>query len=248
MINIKKGHILCKEHNISFSNDSYCKECEKITCLLCNQNVNTNHYFQKDHINNFDKNTTITTKNCIKKKFIDIVFNFHIIDKDIFYKDIYFKDKVKNLILKNCKKNYKISIYKYNQSVMNDITRYWIEKFNLENISEIDNIDKLNLKNLKETSFYNKLGPRRDIGYEADDPENIDILGGSNIQSGGSIEIIQNTKFVVKISEYQLFSAGDSEEIDKIPELFFKKRNLIIMKNLNDNKCLLYCYIKKYLN
>ena len=76
---------------------------------------------------------------------------------------------------------------------MNDRTRYWIEKFNLDNVSEINNIDKLNLKNLKETSFYDELGSRRDIGYEADDPENIDILGGS-------IKIIQNTRFVVKIS------------------------------------------------
>ena len=36
------------------------------------------------------------------------------------YKDLYFKDKVKSLILKDCKKdkNYKISIYKFNQSVI----------------------------------------------------------------------------------------------------------------------------------
>ena len=69
-----------------------------------------------------------------------------------------------------------------------------------------------------------------------------------SIQSGGSIKFIQNTRLVVKISECQLFSAGDSKEIDKIPELFFKKRNLMIMKNLNYNKCLLYCYIRKHLN
>ena len=167
----------------------------------------------------------------------------------MFYKDLYFKDKVTTLILKNCKKdkNYKLSIYKYNQSVMNDIARHWIEKFNLDDISEIDNIDKLNFKNFKEVSFQEQLGSRRDVGYEADDPENIDILGGS-IQSGGSIKIIQNTRFIVKLSEYQLFSAGDSKEIDEIPELSFKERNLVIMKNLNDNKCLLYCYIRKHLN
>ena len=55
------------------------------------------------------------------------------------------------LILKNCKKdkNYKLSIYKYNQSVTGDLTNYWIEKFNIDNISEIDNIDKLNFKNLE---------------------------------------------------------------------------------------------------
>ena len=120
-----------------------------MNCLLCNQNANKSHYFQKKHINNFDKNITITTRNSIKKKFIDIIFNFHIIDEDVFHKDLYFKDKVKSLILKNFKKdkNYKLSVYKYNQSVTGDITNYWIEKFNIDNISEIYNIDKLNLKN-----------------------------------------------------------------------------------------------------
>ena len=41
------------------------------------------------------------------------------------------------------------------------------------------------------------------------------------------------------------FSGGN--EIDKIPELFFKKRNLLIIKN-DDNKCFLYCYIRKFKN
>ena len=35
------------------------------------------------------------------------------------------------------------------------------------------------------------------------------------------------------------FSAGN--------EIFFKKRNLLIMKN-DDNKCFLYCYIRKFQN
>ena len=221
-------------------------------CLLCNQTVNIEHYFSKNHIDNFDKNITITTKNCIKKKFIDIIFNFHIIDKDVFYKDLYFKDKVKSLILKNCKKNknYKLSIYKYNQSVTGDLSNYWIEKFYIDNISEIDNIDKLNLKyfkNLKPIDFKEQIGFDRNTYDAISDLENIDILG-RNIQSGGLIKIIQNTRFVVKISECQLFSAGDSKEIDKISKLSFKKRNLVIMKNLNDNKCLLYTYIRKHLN
>ena len=154
---------------------------------------------------------------------------------------------MKSLILRNCKKdkNYKLSIYKYNQSVRGDLANYWIGKFNIDNISEIDDIDKLNLKNfknLKPVDFEDQIGFHRE-GYDGtNDLENIDILGGT-IQSGGSIKIIQNTRLVVKISECQLFSGGDSKEIDKTPELFFKKRNLIIMKNLNDNKCLLYYYI-----
>ena len=133
---------------------------------------------------------------------------------------------------------------------MGDLTNYWIEKFNIDNISEIDDIDKLNLKNLKNLKpidYEDQIGFDRQ-GYDTtNDLENVDVLGGS-IQSGGSIKIIQNTRFIVKISECQLFSAGNSEEINKIPELFFKKRNLIIMKNLNDNKCLLFSHIRKHLN
>ena len=69
MIDIRKGYVLCKEHNISYSKDLCCKECEKMNCLLCNQNVNK-HYFSKKHIDNFDKNITIKTRNSIKKKLI----------------------------------------------------------------------------------------------------------------------------------------------------------------------------------
>ena len=60
-----------------------------------------------------------------------------------------------------------------------------------------------------------------------------------------SIMTIQNSRLIVKISEYDIFSAGN--EINKIPELFFKKRNLLIMKN-DDDKCFLYCYIRKFKN
>ena len=138
-----------------------------------------------------------------------------------------------------------MSVYRYNQFVIRDLTNYWIKKFNIDNISEIDDIDKLNLKNLKNfkpIDFKEQIGFDRDC-YDVDNLENIDILGGS-VQSGGSFKIIQNTRLVVKLSECELFSAGDSKEINKIPELFFKKRNLIIMKNLNDNKCLLFSYIR----
>ena len=50
------------------------------------------------------------------------------------------------------------------------------------------------------------------------------------------------------MSECDIFSAGNSLEINKIPDIFFQKRNLVIIKNLNDDKCLLWCYIRKHLN
>ena len=60
-----------------------------------------------------------------------------------------------------------------------------------------------------------------------------------------SIMTIQNSRLIVKISECDIFSGGN--EIDKIPEIFFKKRNLLIIKN-DDNKCFLYCYTRKFKN
>ena len=62
------------------------------------------------------------------------------------------------------------------------------------------------------------------------------------------MKIIQNTRLLIKMSECQIFAPGNSSEINKIPELFFKKKNLVIIKNLNDDKCLLWCYIRKHLN
>ena len=52
------------------------------------------------------------------------------------------------------------------------------------------------------------------------------------------MKTIQNTRLLVKMSETQLFSAGNSSEINKIPKLFYDKKNLVIIRNLNDNKCL----------
>ena len=224
MVNIRKGYSFCEKYSIPYL--KFCKEYEKFECLLCNQTVNKNHYFSKEHIDNFDKNITIKTRTSIKKKFID----FHIIDKDVFYKDLYFKDKVKSLILKHRKKNkeYKINIYKYNQSVKGDLTNFWIENFNIDNLSEIDNIDKLDLKNfqnLKCFHFDNNLYGRPVELYDGTvDPENINIISEGDIEYDASqMKTIQNTRLLIKLSECDIFSAGDSLEINKIPDIFFKK-------------------------
>ena len=169
----------------------------------------------------------------------------------MYYNDLYFKDKVKSLILKHRKKykEYKISIYKYNQSVKGD---FWIEKFNIDNLTEIDNIDKLNLKNFKNLKcfdFDSMYGQTQPVFDGTIDLEIINIISEGEIEYDASqMKIIQNTRLLIKISECQIFSARDSLEIDKIPELFFKKKNLVIIKNLNDDKCLLWCCIRKHLN
>ena len=87
-------------------------------------------------------------------------------------------------------------------------------------------------------------------GYDGTvDLENINIISEGDIEYDASqMKIIQNTRLLVKMSECQLFSAGNSSETNKIPELFLKKKNLVIIKNPNDNKCLLWCFIRKHLN
>ena len=49
------------------------------------------------------------------------------------------------------------------------------------------------------------------------------------------------------MTEYTPISGGNMSELNKIPELFLNKRSLLILKN-NDDKCFLYCYIRKFLN
>ena len=119
---------------------------------------------------------------------------------------------------------------------------------------EIDTIDKLNLKNFKNLKCFdfdsNNLYGRPVELYDGTiDLENVNIISEGDIEYDASqMKIIQNTRLLIKMSECDIFSAGDSLEINKIPDIFFQKRNLVIIKNLNDNKCLLWCFIIKHLN
>ena len=283
MINIKKNHSLCEEHN-----ESYLKECsqckldlvnydkssqylkeqiiknydkkgiELFKCHLCDKLVEKDHYFSKEHIDIFNNNITISFRNSIKNKLIDIICDFHKCNKNAFYEDLYFKHKMKKLVLKHCSKDKtnKISIYKFNQSINNisEISfHYWIEKYDSNDIlSDIDNIEKLNTANFdnnlksivvggNEVKVTDKIVSGGDNNIDLED---INILC-NQVGSGNSINIIQHTRCILKISESDLFSAGD--QFENIPELFYKLKNLLIIKN-NDKKCFLYCYIRKFKN
>ena len=229
MINVKKSDV------------------DKHNCLLCNKYISKEHYFSEEHINKLKNNISIKNRDSINKKCVDLIFDFHIIDKNVFYKDLYFKNYFKKMIVKNCDndKNYKITLYKFDQAlVKHNDTKYWIEKYILRNINDIDNIDKLKKNNRNDLDLIN-IGNSEIANYNAEDNlEELNILS-MHEDYDSSIMTIQNSRLIIKISECDIFSGGN--EIDKIPEIFFKKRNLLIMKN-DDNKCFLYCYIRKFKN
>ena len=150
------------------------------------------------------------------------------------------------MIVKNCDndKNYKTTLYKFNQAlVKHNGTKYWVEKYILQNINDIDNIDKLKIKNNRNDFDLIDITDSEIPNHNAED--NLEELNISSMHEDydSSIMTIQNSRLIVKISECDIFSGGN--EIDKIPEILFKKRNLLIMKN-DDNKCFLYCYIRKF--
>ena len=152
------------------------------------------------------------------------------------------------MIVKNFNddKNYKITLYKFNQAlVKHNDTKYWVEKYILQNINDIDNIDKLKIKNNRNDLDLIDITDSEIPNHNAEDNlEELNILS-MHKDYDSSIMIIQNSRLIVKIFECDIFSGGN--EIDKIPEIFFKKRNLLIMKN-DDNECFLYCYIRKFKN
>ena len=90
-----KDPIYCNTHKLHGMINVKKSDVDKYNCLLCNKYIPKDHYFSKEHINNFENNISIKTKDSIKKKFIDLIFDFHIIDKNVFYKDLYFKDYLK---------------------------------------------------------------------------------------------------------------------------------------------------------
>ena len=219
-----KDPIYCNTHQLENMINVKKIDVDKYNCLLCNKYIPKDHYFSKEYISNFQNNISIKTKDSIKKKFVDIIFDFHIIDKNVFYKDLYFKDYFKKMIVKNCDsdKNYKITLYKFNQALIkhNDL-KYWVEKYILQNISDIDNIDKLKIKNNRNDLDLINIGYSEIPNHNPEDNlEELNILS-MHEDYDSSIMTIQNSRLIVKISECDIFSAGN--EIDKIPEIFFKK-------------------------
>ena len=115
------------------------------------------------------------------------------------------------MIVKNCDNdnNYKITFYKFNQALVkhNDI-KYMAEKYILQNINDIDNLDKLKIKNNRNDLDLINITDSEIPNQNAEDNlEELNILS-MHEDYDASIMTIQNYRLIVKTSECDLFQEG----------------------------------------
>ena len=91
------------------------------------------------------------------------------------------------------------------------MTNFWIKKFNIDNLSEIDNIDKLSLINFKNLKCFdfdddNLFGRTQEVFDGTVDLENVNIISEGGIEYDASqMKIIQNTRLLIKYQNVVYF-------------------------------------------
>ena len=123
--------------------------------------------------------------------------------------------------------------------------QYYTEKFNSNNIiNDVSNIENLE-KNDEYLKPYLIKNNTNDYKYDIDKIyEDLDKV--NFIKSGNSITYINNMGCDIKIIECEL-RHGNQFNFEKIPKIFYDSKVINIIKN-KDEKCFIYCYIRKYLN
>ena len=160
---------------------------------------------------------------------------------------MYFKKHIKDIISKNIDENrfYKSYIVKKNMLNFNYNAelQHYSDKFNSNNIrNDISNIESLE-KNDEYMKPYLIKSNTNDYQYEIDKMyEDLDKV--NFIKSGSSITYIHNMGCDIKISECELLRGASFENI---PKIFYDSKVINVIKN-KDQKCFLYCYIRKHLN
>ena len=86
----------------------------------------------------------------------------------------------------------------------NDL-KYWVEKYILQNINDIDNIDKLKIKNNRNDLDLINITDSEIPNHNAEDNlEELNILS-MHEDYDSSIITMQNSRLIVKISECDIF-------------------------------------------
>ena len=65
-----KDPIYCNNHKLKDMVNVKKLDFDKFNCLLCNKYIPKDHYFSKEHIDKFENNISIKTKDSIKKNLL----------------------------------------------------------------------------------------------------------------------------------------------------------------------------------
>ena len=185
----------------------------------------------------------------LKNSFLSIKTMFMNTNYNTIYTNLYFKKRIKEIILKNIDitKYYKAYIIKKYMLSFNfrDEQQFYSEKYNsIDIINDIDNIQNLEKKKeyLKpqliksSTTDYNYNLTKM---YEDLDQINYKI-------SGNSITYIHNTGCDIKLTQCDLLR-GSRFNYELIPKKFLDSKIINVIQN-KDNICFLYCMIRVFYN
>ena len=277
MVNVKRGHKLCLKCKSSYKTIctsqkykytiqkyksaskyvklktiEYLKETkqEYFLCRICHEIVLKGHFYSDEHIKTFNSVVSIDVKKSIKNCFISIKTQFYNTTYNAIYTDLYFKKKMKDLVLENTDVNkfYKSYILKKNMISFNyrDDQVFYSDKFDSDNIIRDTNI----IENLEKKEEYLKpqlikSSMTDDYDYNIDQMY-IDLDAINFKQSKNSIKYFHDMGCDIKLMKCTLFRGGQNN-YEKIPKTFLDSKVISIIKN-QDDKCFLYCYVRKHLN
>ena len=276
MINVKRGHKLCLNCKSSYETKCTSPKCkytiEKYKsaskhmklktidylrktnqkfylCRICHNIVTKEHFESQEHIDTFHTVVSIEVKRSFKNSFLSIKTQFTNTTYNAIYTYLYFKKHVKDIIFKNIEVNkyYKSYFLTKNMILFNyqDHQMFHSEKYNSNDIiNDINNIEHLEKKQeyLKPQLINTNTS---DYDYNLDKMlEDLDLIHFK--KSGDSIKYFHHMGCDIKLMMCDLLRGGEYN-YEKIPKLFHDSKIVTVIKN-KDNKCFLYCYIRKFHN
>ena len=274
MVNVKRGHKLCKVCKSSYKTKCTSKQCKytiekyknaskhtklkKIEylketnqkfylCRICQTIVKKEHFFTDEHINQFKAVTSIQIRKSFENSFISIKMQFLDTRYNYIYTDLYFKKHIKDIILKNVNDNvlYKSYIVKKNMISFNTSDTLIHYSDKFNSNNIISDINRI--ESIEKNDEYMKpyLIKSSTDDYDYNLDQMYEDLDKINLnQTGNSIKEIHNMGCDMKISECELLRGSS---FVKIPKIFYTSTVINIIKN-KDLKCFIYCYIRKFLN
>ena len=278
MVNVKRGHKLCQDCEKGYLNKCNTPKCkytiknyknatkymklkiikylkknniEFYMCRICSEIVDKEHFDTEEHIEKFNSVCKIKIEKSLKDSFITIKCKFIDNRYNYLYTDLYFKKHIREIILKNIDPNkfYKSYLLKkivleFNQGKRDPM--YISERHDSNDILyDLENIEHLELNKERNLKPYLIKNSSSDYNYKFK-KMNEDLSKINFKESGNSIYYINSSGCHIHISECQLLK-GSNYNFEKVPKIFYTSQVINVIKN-KDQKCFIYCYIRKYLN